>query len=181
MMKAQHEILRFLASNDLERVGRFCVELSPREAETLELMLDGKAVREIASLLKLNKNTVRTYRAKILTTAKLYVKSESFAENTSKLAPKDKNILAYHTKAMPRPPINAEYVLYLVLRKEEREVVIGDLVECYHNMVWRFDKRRADVWFYKQVFGSLMPLLRRALLKIGALVWLGRILRRLIS
>src|SRR6266404_582298 len=81
----------------------------------------------------------------------------------------------------PRPPFNAEYLLYLLLRKEEREVLIGDLTEDYGEVNNRFNKRRADIWFYKQVFGSVWPLLRRALLRIGALVWLGRILRRLIS
>lgn len=79
-----------------------------------------------------------------------------------------------------RPPFNAEYVLYLVLRKEERDEIIGDLIEGYEQVFWRFDKQRADIWFYKQVGGSLLPLFRRALLRIGALVWLGRILRRLI-
>lgn len=80
-----------------------------------------------------------------------------------------------------RPPFNAEYLLFLILRKEERDVVIGDLVEGYGLIIERFSKRHADIWFYKQVAGSLCPLLRRTLLRIGALVWLGRILRRLIS
>ena len=82
---------------------------------------------------------------------------------------------------LPRPPINAEYILYLVLRKDERDVVIGDLIESYGHILRRFNKRRADLWFYKQVIASLIPLLYRQVLKIGALVWLGRILRRLIS
>jgi len=86
-----------------------------------------------------------------------------------------------NTGAVSRPPFNAEYVLYLLLRKEERDVVIGDLIEGYGELLERFNKRRADIWFYKQVGGSLFPLFRRALLRIGALVWLGRILRRLIS
>jgi hypothetical protein len=80
-----------------------------------------------------------------------------------------------------RPPFNAEYVLYLLLRKEERDVAIGDLIEEYGTILERFNKRRADIWFYKQMGGSLLPLLRRALVRIGALVWLGRILRRLVS
>jgi hypothetical protein len=84
------------------------------------------------------------------------------------------------TKTEPRPPFNAEYVLHLLLRKDERNVVIGDLIEGYGNILERFDKRRADLWFYKQVIGSLFPLLRRAVVKIGTLVWLGRVLRRLI-
>jgi hypothetical protein len=82
---------------------------------------------------------------------------------------------------MGEPPINAEYVLYLFLKREERESVIGDLVECYDRLFRRFGKRRADIWFYKQVGGSFFALLRRAVLRIGALVWLGRILRQFIS
>jgi hypothetical protein len=79
------------------------------------------------------------------------------------------------------PPLNAEFLLYLFLDKNEREIVVGDFIESYSHVLSRFSKRRADLWFYKQVAGSLFPLLRRALLKVGAFVWLGRILRRLIS
>lgn len=81
----------------------------------------------------------------------------------------------------PRPPFNAEYLLYLFLDKPDRDVVIGDLVESYGRIIQRFGKRRADLWFYKQVAACLTPLIRRALLKLGAVIWLGRILRRLIS
>ncbi len=85
------------------------------------------------------------------------------------------------TNSECRPPFNAEYILYLFLRREERDEVIGDLIESYGQVVRRFGKRRADVWFCKQVAGSLLPLLRQSLLRLGAFVWLGRILRRLIS
>ena len=85
------------------------------------------------------------------------------------------------TATAPRPPRNAEYLLYLFLSRDEREIVTGDLIEGYGRILTRFNKRHADIWFYKQVGGSLLPLLRRALLRMGALVWLGRILRRLIS
>lgn len=81
---------------------------------------------------------------------------------------------------LPKPPVNATYMLFLLLGRVEREVVIGDLVEEYAQIIERFGKFRADIWFYRQVIGSLWPLLRRAILKIGALVWLGRALRRLI-
>jgi|GEM_PF-6476988 len=80
-----------------------------------------------------------------------------------------------------RPPFNAEYLLYLLLGNDERDALIGDLNERYRRIIGRFNKRHADIWYYKQVAGSLFPLVRRALLRIGALVWLGRILRRLIS
>jgi hypothetical protein len=87
----------------------------------------------------------------------------------------DSNVLL-RVASRSRPPFNAEYLLYVFLRREERDVVIGDLVEGYRLVLQRFNKRRADIWFYKQVLGSLWPLLRRAVLKIGALIWLGRLL-----
>lgn len=88
---------------------------------------------------------------------------------------------ANETTTVSRLPLNAEYILYFLLPKEEREVVIGDLIEDYGNVRERFGKRRANAWIYKQVLGSVWPLLRRAIIKISALVSLGQILRRLIS
>jgi len=101
-----------------------------------------------------------------------------------KLECSDLNVLVpdlNDSKIVTRLPLNAEFVFYLLLRKDERDVVIGDLIEDYGTVLKRFGKRRADIWLYKQVIGSVGPLIRRALLKIGALVWLGRILRRLVS
>jgi hypothetical protein len=80
-----------------------------------------------------------------------------------------------------RPPINAEYVLHVVLGKEEREAVIGDLVQEYGCIMLRFGQRHADIWFYKQVILSVWPFLRRAVARAAAFLWLGRLLRQLIS
>jgi hypothetical protein len=102
-------------------------------------------------------------------------------QKRSKIGLNLSHIRADDEPTISRPPFNAEYVLYFLLRKEERGVVIGDLVEEYGQLVERFNKRRADIWFYKQVAGSLLPLLRQQIFRIGAFVWLGRILRRLIS
>jgi len=126
--------------------------------------------------LNISERSVRTYRAKLTMRIGKRVAKITSQANTG-------HGIVSNRRANPiaRPPFNAEYVLHLLLRKEEREVVIGDLVECYGEILGRFGKRHADIWFYKQVTGSLLPLFRRALLRIGALVWLGRILRRLIS
>jgi len=85
------------------------------------------------------------------------------------------------TESDPRPPFNAEYLLYLLVGTADRDILIGDLIEGYSRILKRFNKRRADIWFYKQVIGSVFPLLRRVLFRIGAFVWLGRLLRRFIS
>jgi hypothetical protein len=83
--------------------------------------------------------------------------------------------------ATSRPPANAEYLLHLVLQKEERDAVIGDLNEEYGYILNRFGRPRADIWFYKQVFQSVWPFLRRAIARAATVVWLSRLLRQLIS
>jgi hypothetical protein len=75
-----------------------------------------------------------------------------------------------------RPPFDAEFMLHLSLGKEERAAVIGDLVEEYRLMLRRFGRRRANIWFYKQVAGSVWPLFQRAVSRVAKLAWLARIL-----
>src|SRR3954470_20541152 len=72
-----------------------------------------------------------------------------------------------------RPPAYLKYLLYLFLRSSERDIIIGDLQECYDEIAREFGKGAADIWYIKQVCGSVFPLFRRAVLRIGALVWLG--------
>jgi hypothetical protein len=132
--------------------------LTPRQREILQMIAKGISAKQIALHFGLSPETVRTYKLK-----------------TYRL------LESHRTAPMTRPPFNAEYLLYFLIRSEDRDAVIGDLIEGYGKVLERFNKRRADIWFYKQVGGSLFPLFRRALLRIGALVWLGRILRRLIS
>jgi len=73
-----------------------------------------------------------------------------------------------------RPPFEAEYVLYLILDREERAAVIGDLIEEYRLMLRRFGRRRADLWFYKQVIFSIWPFVRRVMARVVTLLWLSR-------
>lgn len=155
--------------------------LTPGQTHVLRLLVNGKSISEIASQLNLNERTVATYSEKLMATVgSQLVKGDSVKEEAQS-PPNNDNASPERLDHQPRPPINAEYVLYLLFRKDEREVAIGDLIEEYDQVLRRFDRRRADIWFYKQVAGSLFPLLRRAVVRIGALVWLGRVLRRLIS
>lgn len=78
---------------------------------------------------------------------------------------------------VPQTPFNAERILHLLLKEDERDAVIGDLVERYEQEIERVGKRRADFWFYKQIACSMWPLLRRAVAKVGAIVWLTQLLR----
>jgi DNA-binding transcriptional MerR regulator len=133
--------------------------------------------------------TIQQIEAELQGQLSLFGREDSKAEHIIAIDSKNATIVTYtpiiaidpkDSKIVARLPLNAEYVLYLLLRREERDVVIGDLIEDYGTVMQRFTKRRADIWLYKQILGSLLPLLRRAVLKIGALVWLSRILRRLV-
>jgi hypothetical protein len=76
--------------------------------------------------------------------------------------------------AYSRPPFKAEYLLHLILPKEERAPVIGDLIEEYRYIQRRFGRRHANIWFYKQVITSVWPFVRFTLARIAAFVWLSR-------
>jgi hypothetical protein len=73
-----------------------------------------------------------------------------------------------------RPPFEAEYLLYLILGKEERAAVIGDLAEEYRHILRQFGRRRANIWFYKQVTFSIWPFVKRVLARVVTLLWLSR-------
>lgn len=75
------------------------------------------------------------------------------------------------------PPRWSEYLLYLVLPKEERETVPGDLLEEYRSIILpKFGYRLARVWFLKQVFASIWPFLKRRVIKALGLASLWKLL-----
>jgi hypothetical protein len=84
-----------------------------------------------------------------------------------------------HSEA-PEPPKIAKSLIALFLRRDEREAVIGDLVEKYHRKRRQFGKRRADRWIYGQLIHSLLPLIMRLTGKIGWLI-LGEWIKKHIS
>lgn len=73
-----------------------------------------------------------------------------------------------------RPPRFAEYLLYFFLTKSERVNLIGDTEEEYNEVLDKFGRGKANAWYYKQVFDSLYPLIRRSLGKFGAVVWAAK-------
>jgi hypothetical protein len=83
-----------------------------------------------------------------------------------------------------QPPQFAEYLLYVFLRKEDRETAIGDLYEGYAGVLNKFGARKATWWAYCEVLKSLWPLLVRIAQKLatwGLLGLIGQIIRHLFS
>jgi hypothetical protein len=83
-----------------------------------------------------------------------------------------------NTKSCPKPPINAEFILHLLLRHDEHDALIGDLIERYGRKSARLGVRRANLWFYAEILWTALPLLKRALVKASGLVAFGEWVRR---
>lgn len=65
-----------------------------------------------------------------------------------------------------RHPVWAEYLLYLLLSKAERDAVAGDLIEEFRGtIVPKFGPRAARFWFVKQVLSSIWPVLKQRVLR----------------
>lgn len=63
------------------------------------------------------------------------------------------------------PPRFGEYIFSRLLPKEDAESSIGDLFEEYHEITAKFGERRARLWYYRQVISSIVPLVRRTIMK----------------
>jgi hypothetical protein len=80
------------------------------------------------------------------------------------------------------PPSHAEYLLYLVLDRVERDAVIGDLLEEYRLRVLpRFGPRKAIVWYWSEVLRSILPFLWCRLKRIVKWTFLAELLHRLVT
>lgn len=195
-LESNEPVPSFLAVHEaLERLADF----DSVKARIVELrFFGGLSTEETAEVLNISQeNVLRNWKLARTWMRREILLAESRAEDslvrskepqasstrqmTSPENPHDTSQERLANRAPHRPPFNAEYLLYFLLSKKDRKILIGDLIEEYGDVLGRFNKRRADIWFYKQVAGSLLPLLRHSLLRLGALVWLGRVLRRLIS
>ena len=79
------------------------------------------------------------------------------------------------TTSESSPPKNAEYLLYLLLPKSERDYIPGDLIEEYNTIIQpKFGKRRAMLWYWKQVISSIGPILWSRLKRLSVFVGIVR-------
>lgn len=79
-----------------------------------------------------------------------------------------------------QPPKFAQYILYLFVKKKERDGLLGDLRQEYMEVLANFGRKGAKLWFYKQVFSSIRPLAARGIIKWTAIAGLVRLLRRIV-
>ncbi len=72
------------------------------------------------------------------------------------------------TDERPRPPLNAEFVLHLLLPDDRVDDVVGDLEERFHQKVDRLGVRHARLWYYKQIASSLWPYAKAAAKRLSS-------------
>jgi hypothetical protein len=58
-----------------------------------------------------------------------------------------------------KPPLNAEFLLYLLMTPQNCDALVGDLEERYRTIRKRFGARRANFWYWVQVFTSVGPII----------------------
>lgn len=90
------------------------------------------------------------------------------------------SVLSENRDETVNPPKNAELLLLLIVRSDERDAVIGDLIERYRRSHERLGRRRADLYAYGEVCRSLFPFIRR-LVGTGLIVLLGQWIKKLIG
>jgi len=76
------------------------------------------------------------------------------------------------------PPQLGERLLLLILTKEDRANIPGDLEEEFAQIAAKHGARFAKVWYYKQVATSTWPMIRKVA-KCGVLTIIGEWIRRI--
>jgi hypothetical protein len=64
------------------------------------------------------------------------------------------------------PPKLAEYLIYLFFPRKDREAILGDLEEDFHEVHKKFGLRQARLQYWAQVFRSLWPIIRALIANI---------------
>lgn len=64
------------------------------------------------------------------------------------------------------PPVRPLYLLALALPRADREKMIGDLTEEYHELIPRFGVRRANLYLWVRVTKELWPLILKGWEKV---------------
>lgn len=106
--------------------------------------------------------------------------SEASQTNSQEKSSDEFKLLDPFSKAKASsPPLFGERLLLLVLSKEERVNIPGDLEEEYRGIAAKQGARYAKLWYYKQVVASGWPLIRKAV-RWGVIAWVGERIRRFI-
>lgn len=147
--------------------------LSPVQVEILHLLANGIAdCDDLGQTLGLSVANVRIQKIKLqneisrrVVNKWLVQKAERKTETTRSVDYTNRGI----DTAKFLPPKNAEFLLALMLGKENQEAALGCFAELYEKKAIRWGKSRARVWAWVQVAKTLAPVLKRLVLKLSGL------------
>lgn len=88
-------------------------------------------------------------------------------------------LLVFHGVKPNVPPQLGERLLLLILTKEERVNIPGDLAEEFAEIAAKQGQRFAKLWYYKQVTASAWPMFRKGI-RLGLFAWVAEWVRRFI-
>jgi hypothetical protein len=87
----------------------------------------------------------------------------------------------HHYIKSERPPQAAKILICLFLPKEDARIILGDLVEDYHEMRAKHGIVIARVLFWRQAVSVIWPTLRRLIIRLATLAGAGEVVRRIIG
>jgi transcriptional regulator with XRE-family HTH domain len=78
----------------------------------------------------------------------------------------------------PKPPLDAEWVLHMIVPPKKCDDQVNSLEQLYVKKYKRIEKKRADIWYCKQVLGLVWRQLfeRRTKITVKMICWLLRLL-----
>jgi len=65
-----------------------------------------------------------------------------------------------HSAASETPPQFAKYLIYLLIPRNNREAILGDLEEDFHEVKREFGLRKAKFHYRVQVLRSIWPMIK---------------------
>lgn len=75
----------------------------------------------------------------------------------------------------------AEYLLFIIVDRKHAASIAGDLEEDYRvNILPRFGRRKANLWYWRQVIALVPPSVWAALRRLFGVAGLASILKRLL-
>ena len=148
-------------------------DLSLTEINILYLLAEGfEDCQAVGKVLGISEAAVRIQKARLRAKISNKILQHAFVqdaegetETTRPVASPSRGIDT--TKS--QPPKNAEFLLALLLGKEDQEAALGCFAELYEKKAIRWGKSRARVWAWVQVAKTLAPVLKRVVLKLSGL------------
>lgn len=129
--------------------------------EDISLLLEQKSIRIDIDKVKIVQGIYRGYRFNHPRKSKqiIYKQTIILLNNIHRiyLLIKGKTKREYDDKVSIEPPQLAKFIIYLVIPRNNREAILGDLEEDFHDVYRKFGLAKAKIQYCVQVMISIWP------------------------